>query len=614
MEPNGRNASSSRSARLGGRTLLLRTASVAALASAISVATPAHAQLAARRGVTSSAPTLSASSGAVQVRTQAQTDALNRQTANQSRAEQIRTYATAARAAAVRSAPNGLQGLVVATGVTPEALASGALQAARDSTGRATWQGASLPTETVSGGTSLVTINQTESRAILSWNRFDVGADTTLQFNQRVNGVAQTDWVAVNRVVDPNASPTQILGKIKADGTVVVVNRNGVIFGNGAQVSANSLLASSLDIGNFVKAANVSGVSGQVFLSTTLQDRNIAFLQNGLLSADVTAQGTTLNGMLTSAMTEGYFAPSLASLATAFGSPEEGSVVVDRGASLTAGTGGFVILTGPEVINDGTISATEGQVGLQAGRALTATSSTGAANGADPNVRGLILRTPFSGTTSQVVNSGLIETKRGYASLGASMTGSVTNAGLIAATTSVSRNGVIDLTGGTITLAGDSNPNHAGGLVITPDGNGETIPQGTASAPANFKTSLIRMGAVFIDPIAGATDPLGLIGPGNVTIGSNALIYAPSARVEIGGAAGETFTASRFAASTVPDALAVLANSRIDIQDGALIDVSGSRTSSFRCRATASKSTRSSATSCATRRTIARSTPTARSR
>jgi filamentous hemagglutinin family protein len=562
------------------RALLLRSASAAALVAILATATPAYAQLAARRGPTLTAPVIAPRAVPGQIRRPAQVDALDRQVQARSRAEQIRAYATQARAAVQRSVPDGTQGLVVARGVTAEALAAGALQAARDSTGRTTWQGAGLPVTTSGDGDKLtVTVTQTDSRAILSWDRFDVGAKTTLVFDQKLNGVGQKDWVAVNRVVDPGAAPSQILGQIKADGTVVVINRNGVIFGKGAHVSANSLLASSLDIGNAFKAAlRTKPGTSQIengLLATTLQDRNIAFLQNGLLQGGTSQQGIVLAGTLTSSLVDGFYTPSLEAIESAYATSAEGDIVVERGASIAAGKGGFVILTGPKVANDGALSAEEGQVSLQAGRAITVTPSTGGASSVDANIRGLILRTSFGGAGSEAANSGLIETKRGYASLGAGLSGSVLNAGLVSATTSVSRNGSIDLMAGTVTLAGASDPAQASGLVITPDSNGETIPQGTPADPANFKTSQIRIGGVYLDPTDGSANPLGEFGPGAITIGENALIHAPAANVQIGGKTGEVFSPNRFVSSTIPDALTALAASHVDIAAGALIDVSG---------------------------------------
>src|SRR3546814_4946070 len=44
-----------------------------------------------------------------------------------------------------------------------------------------------------------VTVTQTETRAILSWETFNIGRETTLVFDQKRDGTAQTDWVALNR-------------------------------------------------------------------------------------------------------------------------------------------------------------------------------------------------------------------------------------------------------------------------------------------------------------------------------------------------------------------------------------------------------------------------------
>ena len=54
----------------------------------------------------------------------------------------------------------------------------------------------------------------------------------TVQFRQDPN------WAVLNRVNDPKARPSQIQGQIKADGTVMIVNRNGVVFDGSAQVNA----------------------------------------------------------------------------------------------------------------------------------------------------------------------------------------------------------------------------------------------------------------------------------------------------------------------------------------------------------------------------------------
>ena len=87
-----------------------------------------------------------------------------------------------------------------------------------------------------------MTIEQTQSRAILNWDSFNVGRNTTLQFKQNASDAA------LNRVVGASAKPSEIHGAIKADGTVLVVNQNGVIFTGTSQVNARNLVAAAATI------------------------------------------------------------------------------------------------------------------------------------------------------------------------------------------------------------------------------------------------------------------------------------------------------------------------------------------------------------------------------
>ncbi|WP_163612302.1 hypothetical protein, partial [Klebsiella pneumoniae] len=67
-----------------------------------------------------------------------------------------------------------------------------------------------------------------------------------------------------------------------------------------------------------------------------------------------------------------------------FVSEVEGGITVDSGAQLSTTSGGFLILAAPEIYSAGALRAIEGQVSLQAGRAVSFIESTGAAGSADP--------------------------------------------------------------------------------------------------------------------------------------------------------------------------------------------------------------------------------------
>jgi filamentous hemagglutinin family protein len=86
-------------------------------------------------------------------------------------------------------------------------------------------------------------INQASQNAIINWQGFSVGQ------NQAVNVLQPNSQAALlNRVVGQDAS--QIQGHINANGQVYLVNPNGVLFSNTAQVDVGGLIASTHNISN----------------------------------------------------------------------------------------------------------------------------------------------------------------------------------------------------------------------------------------------------------------------------------------------------------------------------------------------------------------------------
>ena len=97
---------------------------------------------------------------------------------------------------------------------------------------------------TVSGlGTSQVTITQASQQAIINWQSFNIAPHETTQFIQ-----PNVRSIALNRIFDQN--PSQIFGSLRANGTVILLNTNGVMFGPNAQVNVGGLIASSLNLSN----------------------------------------------------------------------------------------------------------------------------------------------------------------------------------------------------------------------------------------------------------------------------------------------------------------------------------------------------------------------------
>ena len=95
----------------------------------------------------------------------------------------------------------------------------------------------------ISQSPSTTTITQSSQRAAVNWRSFDVGASQTVQFQQ-----PSTSAATLNRVTGPN--PSQIAGRINANGQVILVNQDGITFYRGAQVNAAGLVASAPGITN----------------------------------------------------------------------------------------------------------------------------------------------------------------------------------------------------------------------------------------------------------------------------------------------------------------------------------------------------------------------------
>ena len=86
-----------------------------------------------------------------------------------------------------------------------------------------------------------MTINQNSGRAAINWQRFGIGATESVRFNQ-----PSASSIVLNRVLGQD--PTQILGSLRANGQIFILNPNGVLFGRGVQVSVGGLVASTLNL------------------------------------------------------------------------------------------------------------------------------------------------------------------------------------------------------------------------------------------------------------------------------------------------------------------------------------------------------------------------------
>lgn len=269
---------------------------------------------------------------------------------------------------------------------------------------------------------TVLDIHQQSNLAIIHWQSFNIGAGETVNFVQ-----PSLRSVALNRVLGND--PSAIFGRLNANGTVMLVNPNGVVFGAGSRVDVGGLVATTADIKDsdflagryrFGQASPVAGAAVVNAGHISIKDSGLAALvaprvaNSGVIEAKLGR--VALGGAQTFALDfqgDGLLSFSAGSAVDANGQP-----LVSNTGTLSA-EGGSVLLTAQAVqrvvdtvINtDGVIEATS--VGSHEGRIVLSGGSAGGvavAGTVDASGRG----TGEHGGTVQVTGQA-VQVKRGTA-------------------------------------------------------------------------------------------------------------------------------------------------------------------------------------------------------
>lgn len=490
-------------------------------------------------------------------------------------ARQAQQDAAAAAAQALKSTVNGVVtgGLMPLGGVkdvTAQSACGNSCSSLQLNT-PASWQNASTTfTQTVKDGQYKVDITQTQQKAILNWETFNIGRNTSVKFAQQ-----SADWTVLNRVTDPTGSPTQILGQMSALGGVYVINRNGIIFGAGAQVNVHALVASSLDVGA---------------LGMTQSARDNFFLGTGINGPNAFSVAPTRPPQVPGAPDDGGYAQENNSW---------GDIKVQAGASIKTSTvdldsPGFIYLFGRNVSNAGTLSSPAGEVALVAARSISLVSggfwklpsavlpSNVTYRGTDFQVThfadvylageykdggGLAITNNYAAGTGLISNDGLIETPRGITQMNGDRI-TIGKTGVISADTGITRNSMVLLRAATsVDLEGTISS------LPYDDPLTSSLPQGggTGSTVQSFAPAYVELSA-----------------QSSVTVGSSGLISAPSATVALraidlgtGLNGSSLYTDSKinalFGVPAAPSGIgaSVTGQQQVLLEDGATIDVAG---------------------------------------
>lgn len=323
-----------------------------------------------------------------------------------------------------------------------------------------------LGTAAISTDAGAMTVVQESDLLAIDWASFGVGSGESLVFVQP--GAAST---ALNRVL--GSGPSEILGRLSANGQVFIVNPQGVLFGRDAHVDVGGLAASSLAL--------------------SVEDFAAGRYQFGGAASHTPHSGVH-------SLTD--------------------DVVVRNDGHITAADGGYIALLGHRVDNQGSIVAEGGTVILGAGElvrlelvdgsmlgfaideaALGAMVQQGGAVIADG---GLVLLTAHGrdALLDTVINvDGVIRARsigedNGQIVIGGGPEGRVAVNGAIDASsvTSGGTGGRIEITGEHIEVGGDTDIDARGRA-----GGGEVLIggdyQGANSAVRNARTLVVEAGA-----------------------------------------------------------------------------------------------------------------------
>ncbi|MBI5119891.1 MAG: filamentous hemagglutinin N-terminal domain-containing protein [Rhodospirillales bacterium] len=278
-------------------------------------------------------------------------------------------------------------------------------------------------------------INQQSAKAVINWQSFNIPADEQVTFKQ-----PSSSAIALNRVT--GGDPSQLLGKLTANGNVWIVNPNGVFFSKGAVIDVNGLLATTADI----KTDN---------------------FRAGNFKFDIP------------------------------GTP--GATVINEG-SITVKEGGIAVLVAPGVQNAGAIYAKLGKVGLGAGKtfSLDMYGDQLIMFEADAKMLDRLIGPDGKPLSDAIRNSGTISAEGGVVILTAQVAKSVVDNvinmdGVIKATSVSTQNGRIVLKGGdegevrvagTLDASGKNSGEQGGSINIT----GEAIKLAGAKIDASGAT------------------------------------------------------------------------------------------------------------------------------
>ncbi len=287
---------------------------------------------------------------------------------------------------------------------------------------------------------STLHIDQNTDKAIIDWNSFSVGKDSTVNFNQ-----PDRESATLNRVTGNFTS--EIAGRINANGSVFLVNPNGILITADGTIDTGNFVASTLDIDN-----------------------------SDFLNGDYTFTKSGENGVVSN----------------------RGTVSVDDG--------GFVALLGGAVNNDGFVRTHVGMVGFAGGEKIVMSFGNSDFLRVEvPTDKWQQLKDADGNKVSATLDlDGTIDSRGGFIDIAVAdasdiLRQTISIDGVISANTVSSQDGVISISGGTLgitsngRITADADYGNAGRIDVAVQSLNMAAPMSATAATGNGGTIKVSL-------------------------------------------------------------------------------------------------------------------------
>ncbi len=239
-------------------------------------------------------------------------------------------------------------------------------------------------------------ITQTSDKAIINWQQFDVPQGHHVEFQQ-----PSASSLTLNRVVGSEQRASEIAGTLTANGNVVLVNPNGIVFRPSARVDVAGLIATTANI------SDDNFMAGHLAFDQPSPNTDAGILNQGVLSmkdvglAALVAPSVVNEGVIVGRLGKTILAGAQTATLDLYGDGLIQLAVQDdtldtlvRNKGVIIQEGGRIILTAhatrtlvndvvgtPRVLNDGVLAAPTSDTGQEGSISVTATTPDGKAAG-----------------------------------------------------------------------------------------------------------------------------------------------------------------------------------------------------------------------------------------